>query len=249
MKERHVWLLAVMLCMSQAAYAGQPAKIKKTIDGSVKTREATQKKAADWQGKKERMKNRYFQLKEGTDMVRLELAHMEEVTAKQNAYLERKRRMVHEMEKIGRELLPYLQQQVARLSGHITSDLPFLQQERATRIDNLNSILNDIEIPLSEKLRRTFEAMRVEMDYGKSIETTRTEIDYKGQKVLVNMLRLGRTALLMQTIDEQESGLYADGAWVALPGHYGEEIKKAMEITKRRRPVDFVNLPIREMKQ
>ncbi|MBN2109385.1 MAG: DUF3450 domain-containing protein [Deltaproteobacteria bacterium] len=249
MKKRYLWLLVLMLGMAPGAQAAQPGQIKQTIGQSIKTREVTQKKAADWQGNKERMKNRYFQLKESIDMGRMELAHMEEVTAKQNAYLDRTRRKVHEMEKIGRELQPYLQQQVARLSGHIKNDLPFLAEERATRIDTLHTILNDIEIPLSEKLRRTFEAMRVEMDYGKSIETTRTEIDYKGQKVLVNMLRLGRTALLMQTIDEQESALYAGGAWKELPGQYGAEIKKAMEITQRRRPVDFVNLPLREIKQ
>lgn len=249
MKKRYLWLLAAALSMAPAAQAAQPGQIKKTIDSSISTRQKTQKKAAAWQGSKERMKSRYFQLKEAIDMSRMELAHMQEVTAKQDAYLVRTRRKVHEMEKIGRELLPYLQQQVARLSGHIENDLPFLQQERAARIENLTALLNDIEIPLSEKLRRTFEAMRVEMDYGKSIETTRTEIPYKGQTVLVNMLRLGRTALLMQTIDEKESGLYAGGTWVELPGHYGAEIKKAMEITQRRRPVDFVNLPLREIKQ
>lgn len=249
MKKRHLWVLALVLGMAPAAQAAQPGQIKQTIDQSIKTRETTQKKAADWQGNKERMKNRYFQLKEALEMTGLELTHMQEVTAKQDAYLVRTRRKVHEMEKMGRELQPYLQQQVARLSGHIKNDLPFLTEERSARVETMNGILDDPEIPLSEKLRRTFEAMRVEMDYGKSIETTRTDIDYKGQKVLVNMLRLGRTALLMQTIDEKESGLYAGGTWVQLPGQYGAEIKKAMEITQRRRPVDFVNLPLREIKQ
>ena len=147
------------------------------------------------------------------------------------------------------KLVPYLNEAVGRMQKQIQGDLPFLRQERADRVSNLREILADPEVTLAEKLRRVFEGLRVEMDYGKSVETTKEEIQYKSQKLMVHVLRFGRTALLMQTLDEKETGIYNGNQWQELPGRYNAEIKKAMDITQRRRPVDFVNLPIRGVAQ
>jgi hypothetical protein len=98
---------------------------------------------------------------------------------------------------------------------------------------------------MGEKIRRVFEGLRVEMDYGKGVETAKEEIDFQNQKILVKVLRLGRTALLMQTLDGKEIGIYDDNEWVALPGKYRAEIDKAIDIAERRRPIEFVNLPVR----
>ena len=83
------------------------------------------------------------------------------------------------------------------------------------------------------------------MDYGKSVETSKEEIHYMNEKILVKVLRLGRTALLMQTLDEEEVAIYDVGKWVELPGKYKTEINKAIDIAERRRPIEFVNLPVR----
>ena len=88
----------------------------------------------------------------------------------------------------------------------------------------------------------------MEMDYGKSVETTKEEIQYKGETHGA-CAAAGAHALLMQTLDEQESGTNNGKQWEELPGSYNAEVKKAMDITQRRRPVDFVNLPIRGVAQ
>ena len=49
----------------------------------------------------------------------------------------------------------------------------------------------------------------------------------------------------MQTLDGKEIGIYDDNEWVALPGKYRAEIDKAIDIAERRRPIEFVNLPVR----
>jgi len=130
-------------------------------------------------------------------------------------------------------LLPRWKQQVK-------SDLPFLMDERTNRIAGLKEIVLDPEITMGEKIRRVFEGLRVEMDYGKSVETAKEEIEYQGQIILVKVLRLGRTALLMHTLDEEETGIYDGNEWIALPGKYSGEIKKAVDIAERRRPIEFV---------
>jgi hypothetical protein len=49
----------------------------------------------------------------------------------------------------------------------------------------------------------------------------------------------------MQTLDEEAVGIYDGNQWVELPGKYRAEISKAIDIAERRRPIEFVNLPLR----
>lgn len=227
----------------------QPDQILNTVDTAIQTRQKTQKKSADWQAQKDRMQGKYFQLKEGIELADVEIKHMQEIVQKQDAYIERASRKVLEIEKMRQELVPYLQQVIERLDAAIQQDLPFLPDERKNRVAGLKDIVNDPEVPLGEKLRRVFEGLRVEMDYGKSVETTKEEITYNGQKMLANVFRMGRTSLIMQSLDEKDIAMFNGTAWVELPGKYSNEIKKAIEISQRRRPVDFVNIPLRGVQQ
>jgi len=250
MKLHNVISSIALLCWSFIpAHAAQPDRIINTIDRSIQKRQETQKKSADWQTQKDRLKGKYFQLKEDIELADIEIKHMQEIVRKQDAYIQRTNRKVLEMEKIRQQLIPYLHEVIARMELSIKNDLPFLPAERSGRVSVLKDIVNDPEVPLGEKLRRVFEGLRVEMDYGKSVETTKEEIAYKGQKVLVNVFRMGRTSLMMQTLDEKEIAMFNGTEWVELPGKYFSEIKKAIEISQRRRPVDFVNIPIRGVEQ
>ncbi len=246
MKYLHAFLLATAVVLGATIVrAEQPEKIEKTIDASIETRGETQKKSAKWQTEKERLKSRYYQLKDTLEATQVEVKHMQDVTARQVAYINRMQQRIIEMEKMRQNLVPYLEEVLNRMEEHMQSDLPFLTDERSARIKTLRQLIYDPELTMGEKLRRVFEGLRVEMDYGKSVETTKQEIVFEGQKLMVQVLRLGRTALLMQTLDENEVGIYHNGAWKPLAGKYKSEIKKAIEITQRRRPIEFVNLPVR----
>jgi len=224
--------------------AQQPEKIEKTIEGSIETRKETQEKAQKWHSDKESLKTRYHQVKEEAENAELNAKRLKGLVERQEAYLSRNKKKLLEMEKIRQGLIPFLEEVVSRLEAHTNKDLPFLTEERTSRIRNLKEVLYDPEVTLADKFRRVFEALQVEMNYGKTVEVTQEEINFKEQKLLVNVLRVGRTALIMQTIDEKEIALYSDG-WNALPDTYKKEIKKAIDIAQRRRPVEFVNLPVK----
>ena len=235
----------IVLAITSISQAEQPKKIINTIDGSINTRKQTQKKTADWQSKKEQLKSRYYQLKDTLETKQIEINHLQEVIDRQKAYIERINRKIIEMEKIRQQLVPYLSNVITKMEEQVKNDLPFLIEERTSRINALKEIIHDPEITMGEKIRRTFEGLQVEMNYGKSVETTKEEIKYKGEKILVKVLRFGRTALLMQTLDEKEVGIYDGSEWLELPRKYRSEINKAIDIAERRRPIEFVNLPVR----
>ncbi len=223
----------------------QPEAITQTIEKSIDTRKATQKKAAGWQTKKERLKSKYYQLKDALEAGQVEVKHMQDVVKRQEDFISRMQTRILEMEKMRQGLVPYLEEVVNRMEELVQNDLPFLMDERTARVSSLRQVIHDPELTMGEKIRRVFEGLRVEMDYGKGVETIKEEIRFEGEKLMVNVLRLGRTALLMQSLDEEEVGIFQDGTWVSLPGKYKAEIKKAVEITQRRRPIEFVNLPVR----
>jgi hypothetical protein len=237
-----VFIFAISIPSLQAE---QPGKVVDTIDGSIKTRKETQKKSGEWQTQKERLKSRYYQLKDTKETKQIEINHLQEVVERQEAYIKRINRKIIEMEKIRQQLVPFLLEVISRMEEQIDSDLPFLLDERTTRTGALKAIVNDPEVTMGEKIRRVFEGLRVEMDYGKSVETSKEEIDFKDQRILVKVLRFGRTALLMQTLDDSEIGIFDGNEWIALPGKYRADIDKAIDIAERRRPIEFVNLPVR----
>ncbi|MDY6972182.1 MAG: DUF3450 family protein, partial [Thermodesulfobacteriota bacterium] len=138
---------------------------------------------------------------------------------------------------------------LVQMEKHVDSDLPFLTEERTVRLESLELVLYDPEITLGQKFRRMFEGLRAEMEYGRSVEVSKEEINYNGETFLVKMLRIGRTALLAQTLDEEECAIYSEGRWNTLPDDYREPISKAISIAEKKRPVEFVNLPVKAMRQ
>lgn len=230
-------------------HAKQPDTMVNTGDGAIKTRKQTAKKAANQQSQKERMNVEYFQLKEGLATTAADIERMKEIIAKQDEYIASTNNKFMEMEKMRQKLIPYLNEVVARMEEGIRKDLPFSKEERTKNIVTLKETVADPKVSLGEKLKKVLEGLRTEMDYGNTVEISMEEIPYKGEKLQVNVLRLGRTTLLMRTIDDKEAGIYNGKEWVAVSAAYNAEIKKAMENIKRSKSAEFVNLPLRGVTQ
>ena len=92
-----VFIFAISIPSLQAE---QPGKIVDTIDESIKTRKETQKKSGEWQTQKERLKSRYYQLKDTKETKQIEINHLQEVVERQEAYIKRINRKIIEMKNI-----------------------------------------------------------------------------------------------------------------------------------------------------
>jgi hypothetical protein len=242
-------IIAASCMLTGLSHAAQPDKVIDPRDSMKKTKKQSVKKAADAQTQKDRIKNKYYQLKEGMEFTATDIERMKEIIAKQDEYIASTNNKLMEMENLRQKLVPYLNEVVARLEAEVKKDLPFSQEERAKALAGLKETVADPKISMGEKLKKVLEGVRTEMDYGSSVELGMEEIPYKGQKLQVNVLRLGRTALFMRTIDDKEAGVYNGKEWVPVADEYNAEIKKAMENQKRSKSAEFVNLPIRRAAQ
>ena len=115
------------------------------------------------------------------------------------------------------------------------------------RIAFLRHDLDRPDIALAEKYRQVMEAYRIEIEYGRKIDTYRDTIAIDGEQREVDILRVGRIALLYQTPDRQAAGFWnpAQGGWEPLEGsEYRGAIQEGMRMANKQASIELLKLPI-----
>ena len=135
---------------------------------------------------------------------------------------------------------------LTKLEAWVARDLPFLPEERATRLTSLKETLYDARLSPAEKLRHLLEALQVEGDYGDTVEVYQQRIDVEGETVFADILRLGRLSIFWQTPDGKRAGEYdrVGKKWVEFPAGFSRSIQIAVEIANKRRPIELIKVPV-----
>jgi hypothetical protein len=118
-------------------------------------------------------------------------------------------------------------------------------EERNARVANLDLLLEDPEVNDAEKFRKVTEAYQIENDYGRTIEFYTDMIDIDGESRQVDFLRIGRVALMYQTEDGADSGVWdqASRSWQSADD-YKNEIRAGLKIAKKQVAPDLLLLPV-----
>lgn len=150
-----------------------------------------------------------------------------------------------EVETTSREVLPLMQRMLSTLTQFVEYDVPFLAEERRRRVAMLQEMMTRADVTLSEKYRRILEAYQVEMDYGSTIEAYEATLGADDGARTVQYLRIGRVALLYQTLDGKETGFWdADvGKWV-IGNDYGHAFKEGIAVAKKLRAPEMLIVPL-----
>ena len=239
--------LAVTAAWPSWAEEGDVSRtVRKTVDKAIEIRQSTQKDEENWRLEKEKLTAVYEQLKREQELLQAQNDRLEQVTASARERVAVKEKELNDIERIAAEIDPFLRERVARLRLLVTDDTPFLKSEREQRINRLEDLMEDPETPVSEKFRKTMEALLIEAEYGTTIEVYQDTVEIEGRPTLVNLFRLGRISLFYQTLDHKTCGFYdvAANGWRPLPKSYDHAIQTAIEIGARRRPVELLTLPL-----
>jgi len=147
---------------------------------------------------------------------------------------------------VGRQIIPLLLRMIDSLDAFVELDVPFLQNERTTRVENLRDLMVRADVTDAEKFRRVLEAYQVENDYGRTLEAYRAELEFDGQTRQVEFLRIGRTALFYQTLDGTELGMWdkADGEWIPLDARYRIALRQGLRMARKQAAPDLLRLPV-----
>ena len=150
-----------------------------------------------------------------------------------------------------RQIPPFTRRMLAGLETSIELDLPFHLAERKERIAFAKAAIDNPTVSPAEGLRQVLEAYNVEAEYGRKIDTYKDTIEINGNPREVNILRVGRLALLYQTSDADETGAWDNKAseWVELAGSYRNPTRLGLRIANKLATVDMIELPVQNAEE
>jgi len=155
-------------------------------------------------------------------------------------------RQTEEIEGIETGALPLMLEMTATLTEIVALDVPFLVAERERRIANLASLIDRADVTAGEKFRRIMEAYLIEVDFGRTIEAYRGELEMNGAVRTVDFLRIGRVGLYYQTLDGDESGQWNPQSklYERLDDSARRPIMVGLRVARKQAPPELLTLPI-----
>ncbi len=145
-----------------------------------------------------------------------------------------------------RQITPLTIKMIDSLDQFVSLDMPFLTIERQERIAKLRENIERSDLTSAEKFRQVLEAYKIESEYAQKIDTYKDTVNIDGQDREVNVLRVGRIALMYQTTDQAITGAWDKraGQWVQLDGSYRSPVASGIRIAKKQASIDILKLPI-----
>lgn len=154
-------------------------------------------------------------------------------------------RQLAEIETTSRSITPLEQKMLATLRQFVELDVPFLKEERSARVATLEQMMDRADVSISEKYRRIVEAYQVEMDYGRTIEAYEAQLQAEGGARTANFLRIGRVALLYQTLDGRETGYWdnASRSW-KVDNQYAHAFQEGVAVARKQSAPEMLIAPV-----
>jgi len=146
-----------------------------------------------------------------------------------------------------RQITPLTLKMIDSLGQFVNLDLPFLLDERRQRVTRLRENLSRADLSAAEKFRQVLEAYKIESEYGTRIDSYTEIVNVDGQDREVNILRVGRIALLYQTANQQYSAVWDNKTkqWQPLEGSNEKvALAKGIRMANKQVAVDMLELPI-----
>jgi len=145
-----------------------------------------------------------------------------------------------------RQMQPLTDRMLDALENFVALDLPFRKAEREQRIADLRDNMTDPKLTIAERFRQVLEAYKIENEYGRKIDHYASKIDFGQGEMDMNVLQIGRVALLAQSPDKETSIAWnsRSSQWEVLTdGQYQDAIIKGLRIAKQQAPMDLMTIP------
>jgi hypothetical protein len=152
---------------------------------------------------------------------------------------------MQQVDVINRQIFPLMERMIDGIEQSINLDIPFLMEERAKRIVDLQEIMERSDVSVAEKFRKVMEAYQIEMDYGTSSEWYRESLNVDGANREYNMLRVGRIGLFFQSDDTNITGWYNPNSdsYETLGSEHRNEVRKGIRIARQLIAPELILLP------
>jgi hypothetical protein len=156
----------------------------------------------------DRLIGQYKNVLKTVDGLKVYNAQMERSIERQMQAMEELTENIKNVTDVKRQVEPLLDRMIDGLESFIRNDLPFQLETRLAGLERVKDLMTNPDIDSSERFRSVFELYQIESDYGRVFQSYQQTMDVNGQERIVDMLMVGRVALLYQTTDGTVSGAY-----------------------------------------
>ena len=247
------WILLMPPAGLAQEAAPEDAASKEALDESREVRRegnvegaASQKRVEELSDQTDKLFARYSNTLRQIDSIKVYNGQMEELVASQRMEIDSISSQLDRVEEVGRSVTPLMLRMIDSLEAFVELDVPFLIDERRERIANLREMMSRADVTNAEKFRSIMEAYQIENEFGRTIEAYRSTLERDGKELTVDFLRFGRVALVYQTIDESQAGVWDQEArqWRPLDNSYRTAIRQGLRIARKQAAPDMIRLPL-----
>ncbi|MBI79468.1 MAG: DUF3450 domain-containing protein [Pseudomonadota bacterium] len=156
------------------------------------------------------------------------------------------RESIDNVQQVERQILPLLDRMIEGLERFVSLDVPFLADERRERAINLRNLLERSDVTAAEKFRVVMEAWQIENDYGRTIYAYTGELEIEGNIREVDFLQIGRVALIYQTPDGENSGVWDQSTrdWIPVGSGFRNQIRQGLRLARNQVGPSLLLLPV-----
>lgn len=173
-------------------------------------------------------------------------AQLEKQLESQREIMARLEDSIGEITVIQRQIQPLVIEMLNGVEQFVQLDAPYRKERRLGRIEDLREKMDDADITIAEKFRQVLEIYSIESEYARKIDTYEDTININGQDIVVDVLAIGRVALMYQTADGTRTGVWSRETqqWEDLDSDYRTPTRNAIRIAQKKAQNDIMLLPV-----
>ena len=145
-----------------------------------------------------------------------------------------------------RQIPPLMERMMVALERFVELDVPFQTEQRERRLADIRASFSEPNVNVAEKFRLVLAAYQQESNYGRDISSYTATLEIEGVERDVDVLRVGRIALLYQTSDQTTTGMWnrENQRWEVLDSSYRRPVRDAIRMARSEASIDIIELPI-----
>lgn len=245
---RHMLVPVLLTVLPGVVFAED--KVDTIVDTGVQRNEnakQTQQKIDSISDQTEKLNNQYKRQLKVIQGLKVYNALLQKQLNDQMAQMNDIKNSIDEVSVIQRQITPLMMRMVEGLEKFVNLDVPFLLKERHDRVERLKETIARSDVTAAEKFRSVLEAFQIENEYGRTIEAYKGTLDIDGKARQVDFLKVGRVALLYQSVNGQENGVWDQDSrqWIKLKAEeYKNNIAEGLKIARKQIAPDLLLLPV-----
>lgn len=242
-------ILAGILLAAGAVMSASATNIDTAIDKGVEraaTAQQSQSKIDNMDDAIRNAEQEYRGIIKEVDGLNIYVQQLDKQLADQETELANVENSIHQVALIERQITPLMLKMIDGMARFVEADLPFQKDERLARVKSLQNMMGRSDVEVAEKYRQVMEAYQDEMGYGRTIKTYRATLKIENNEKEVDFLRVGRIALMYQSLDGENMGVWNNQsrAWTPLDVEYKSKLMMALRIAREQAAPDLIKVPL-----